>query len=242
MEVQDISLEDLMKGYKLINHEYHCLFCEATFDRDQVYPMNEQFLTANGMIKHHITLYHGSPFYGLLSLDKKILGLSDVQIEMMKFFYEGTSDKDIVSQSNLTSVSTVRQHRFKLREKEKQAKLFLALMQLLNEPENYLIHKGAKQVDERYGVEQEERDKVLKTYFKNGLEGEIATIPSKEKKKLIVLQQIVKRFEAGKTYSEKEVNEILKTVHADFVSLRRHLIEYGFMNRNNDGSEYTLKI
>ena len=242
MEVQNISLEDLMKGYQLINHEYHCLFCEATFDGDQVYPMNEQLLTAKGMIKHHITLYHRSPFYGLLSLDKKILGLSDVQIEMMKFFYEGTSDKDIVSQSNLTSVSTVRQHRFKLREKEKQAKLFLALMQLLKEPENYLIHKGAKQVDERYGVEQNERDKVLKTYFKNGLEGQLETIPSKEKKKLIILQQIVKRFEAGKTYSEKEVNEILKTAHADFVSLRRHLIEYGFMNRNNDGSEYTLKM
>lgn len=242
MEVLDISLEDLIKGYQLINNEYHCLFCETTFDDDHVYPMNEQFLTAKGMMKNHITLHHRSPFHGMLSLDKKILGLSDVQIEMIKYFYEGTSDKDIVSQSNLTSVSTVRQHRFKLREKERQAKLFLALMQLLKEPENYLIHKGAKQVDERYGVEQEERDKVLKTYFKNGLEGEITTIPSKEKKKLIILQHIVKRFEAGKTYSEKEVNEILKTVHADFVSLRRHLIEYGFMNRNDDGSEYALKM
>ena len=161
---------------------------------------------------------------------------------MMTYFYAGISDKEIVSQSHLTSVSTVRQHRFKLREKERQAKLFLALMQLLKESDNYLIHKGAKQVDERYGAEQKERDKVLNTYFKNGLEGEISIIPSKEKKKIIVLQHIVKRFEIGKKYSEKEVNEILKTVHADFVSLRRHLIEYGFMDRNNDGSEYTLKM
>ena len=163
-------------------------------------------------------------------------------MEMMTYFYAGISDKEIVSQSHLTSVSTVRQHRFKLREKERQAKLFLALMQLLKESDNYLIHKGAKQVDERYGAEQKERDKVLNTYFKNGLEGEISIIPSKEKKKIIVLQHIVKRFEIGKKYSEKEVNEILKTVHADFVSLRRHLIEYGFMERNNDGSEYALKI
>ena len=163
-------------------------------------------------------------------------------MEMMTYFYAGISDKEIVSQSHLTSVSTVRQHRFKLREKERQAKLFLALMQLLKESDNYLIHKGAKQVDERYGAEQKERDKVLNTYFKNGLEGEISIIPSKEKKKIIVLQHIVKRFEIGKKYSEKEVNEILKTVHADFVSLRRHLIEYGFMDRNNDGSEYTLKM
>lgn len=242
MEVLDIPLEDLIKGYQCINNEYHCLFCEAAFNHDRVYPMNEQFLTAEGMMKHHITLHHRSSFYGLLSLDKKIHGLSDVQMEMMKHFYEGTSDKDIVSQSNLTSVSTVRQHRFKLREKERQAKLFLVLMQLLKEPENYSIHKGAKQVDERYGVDQQERDKVLKTYFKNGLEGEMTIIPSKEKKKIIILQHIVKRFEAGKIYTEKEVNDILKTVHADFVSLRRHLIEYGFMMRNDDGSEYTLKM
>lgn len=242
MEVLDSSVEDLVKGYKFINHAYHCLFCEATFDDDHVYPMNEQFLTAKGMMKKHITLQHQSAFHGLLSLDKKIHGLSDVQMEMMTYFYAGISDKEIVSQSHLTSVSTVRQHRFKLREKERQAKLFLALMQLLKESDTYLIHKGAKQVDERYGAEQKERDKVLNTYFKNGLEGEISIIPSKEKKKIIVLQHIVKRFEIGKKYSEKEVNEILKTVHADFVSLRRHLIEYGFMDRNNDGSEYTLKM
>lgn len=237
-----MSLDDVMKGYEHVNGEYHCLFCDATFDEDHVYPVNEQFLTAKGMMKQHMTLEHRSPFHGLLSLDKKVLGLSDVQIDMMKHFYEGTSDKDIVSQSNLTSVSTVRQHRFKLREKEKQAKLFLALMQLLKQPEQYVIHKGAKQVDERYGVEQKERDQVLKSYFKDGLDGQITTIPSKEKKKLIILQHITKRFEVGKTYSEKEVNELLKTVHADFVSLRRHLIEYGFMERNNDGSQYTLKM
>ena len=96
-------------------------------------------------------------------------------------------------------------------------------------------------MDERYSIEEQEREKVLTTYFKNGLDGGIDTIPSKEKKKLIILQHILKRFDAGRHYHEKEVNEILKTVNLDFVSLRRHLIEYGFMERSNDGSEYWLK-
>lgn len=96
-------------------------------------------------------------------------------------------------------------------------------------------------MDERYSIEQKEREKVLTTYFKNGLDARIETIPSKEKKKLIILQHILKRFEESKHYHEKEVNEILKTVHEDFVSLRRHLIEYGFMERNDDGSEYWVK-
>src|SRR5690606_25457490 len=122
-------------------------------------------------------------------------------------------------------------HRFKLREKEKQAKLFLALMQLIKHPPAERIHEGAKQVDERYSIEETEREKVLGTYFKDGLDGGIETIPSKEKKKLIVLQHIIARFEAGRHYTEREVNEVLKGVNADFVSLRRHLVEYGFMDR-----------
>lgn len=193
------------------------------------------------MVKQHIVAKHSSPFHAILQLDKKLTGLSDVQIEMMTHFYDQTGDQEIVKNSSVNSVSTVRQHRFKLREKERQAKLFLALMRILKDPQKYAVHKGARQVDERYGIEQAEREKVLKTYFKNGLDGGIDTIPSKEKKKLIILQHILLRFEKGKTYSEKEVNELLKVVNADFVSLRRHLIEYGFMERSDNGASYWVK-
>lgn len=87
----------------------------------------------------------------------------------------------------------------------------------------------------------DEREKVLKAYFKEGLDGPMETIPSKEKKKLIILEHIVTRFREGYSYNEKEVNAILKEINADFVSLRRHLIEYGFMDRNNEGSSYWVR-
>lgn len=241
MDIQNISVEVLVKGYEIQLERFQCLFCKQSYHRDEIFPYANRFFTAEGMIKKHIELSHVSPFHALLALDKKVSGLSDVQIEMMQHFFEGKTDQEIVNDSNVSSVSTVRQHRFKLREKEKQAKIFVALMQMMKNPEHYQIHKGAKQVDERYSIEKNEREKVLSTYFKNGLDGGIDTIPSKEKKKLIILQHILMRFENGKHYSEKEVNEILKTVHEDFVSLRRHLIEYGFMERNDDGSEYWLK-
>ena len=241
MGFQNVSIEQLVNGYAFVDEAYCCLFCEARFEVDEVFVVGERLLTAKGMVKEHIRDVHTSPFHAIVALDKKITGLSDVQIEMMTYFFEGVTDQEIVSQSKLTSVSTVRQHRFKMREKERQAKLFLALTQLMKEPEKYLIHKGAKQVDERYGIDEQERDKVLQTYFKNGLDGGIDIIPSKEKKKLIILQHIVKRFEKEQMYSEQEVNAILKTVHTDFVSLRRHLIEYGFMERSKDGSQYTVK-
>ncbi|WP_339198681.1 DUF2087 domain-containing protein [Solibacillus sp. FSL R5-0449] len=241
LEIQNISTEVLVKGYEMKEECYECLFCEQSYRSDEVFPYDNRFLTAEGMMKIHMELAHTSPFHALLALDKKISGLSDVQIEMMQHFFEGKTDQEIVNASNLSSVSTVRQHRFKLREKEKQAKIFVALMQLMKNPDQYQIHKGARQVDERYSTEEKEREKVLTTYFKNGLDAGIETIPSKEKKKLIILQHILKRFDKEKHYHEKEVNEILKTVHEDFVSLRRHLIEYGFMERSDDGSEYWVK-
>ncbi len=241
LDIQNISVDTLVKGYELHEDRYECLFCSQQFQAHEVFPMEGRFFTAEGMMKNHIKQVHTSPFHALLALDKKVTGLSDVQLDMLQYFFEGKSDQEIVSESNLTSVSTVRQHRFKLREKEKQAKIFIALMQLMKSPEHYAIHKGARQVDERYSIEEKEREKVLATYFKNGLDGGIDTIPSKEKKKLILLQHILKRFDMSKRYREKEVNEILITVNADFVSLRRHLIEYGFMERSNDGSEYWVK-
>lgn len=241
MNIQNIPIEELVRGYQLQDSQYHCLFCSESFHTDEIYPYEEKLLTAEGRMKKHILTAHESPFHAILQLDKKTTGLTEVQVEMLQHFYEQTPDQEIVNKSSVKSISTVRQHRFKLREKERQAKMFLALMQLVNDPENYMIHKGAKQVDERYGIDQEEREKVLKTYFKNGLDGGIDLIPSKEKKKLIILQHILKRFEIGKTYNEKEVNEILKTVNVDFVSLRRHLVEYGFIDRSNDGASYWVK-
>lgn len=241
LDIQNISIEDFVKGYEQQDSAYKCLFCEQQYNMDEIFPHDKRFFTAEGMMKKHSESAHTSPFHALLALDKKVTGLSDVQIEMMQLFFEGKTDHEIVEASNLTSVSTVRQHRFKLREKEKQAKIFIALMQLMKNPEHYAIHKGARQVDERYSIEEKEREKVLATYFNHGLDGGIDTIPSKEKKKLIILQHILKRFDKEKHYHEKEVNEILKTVHADFVSLRRHLIEYGFMERSDDGTAYWIK-
>ena len=242
MDFQSITTEQLVEGYQFDQFEYQCLFCDNKFHVDEVFPWQNKFLTAEGMMKKHILENHQSPFHAIMQLDKKITGLSDVQMEMLQFYYEGLPDKEIADKSSVTSVSTVRQHRFKLREKERQAKILLALMQLIIEPNTYDVHSGAKQVDERYSIEKEEREKVLKTYFKDGLEGGIEKIPSKEKKKLIILQHIIKRFDVEKKYSEKEVNDILKTVNPDFVSLRRHLIEYGFMNRNTDNSSYWVKV
>jgi hypothetical protein len=58
---------------------------------------------------------------------------------------------------------------------------------------------------------------------------------------LDVLRDIAKRFECGRMYKEKEVNQILEPIYDDYVTLRRYLIEHGFLGRNRDGSQYWLE-
>lgn len=63
-----------------------------------------------------------------------------------------------------------------------------------------------------------------------------------ERDSLVVLREVATKFECGRMYKEKEVNEILKVFHDDHVTLRRFLIEHGLLDRNRDGSQYWSKI
>jgi predicted transcriptional regulator len=68
--------------------------------------------------------------------------------------------------------------------------------------------------------------------------GSLKTIPAQRKKLEAVLRHVVKAFEPGRRYTEKQVNKILSGYHADTASLRRELIGYGLMSRADDGREY----
>lgn len=95
-------------------------------------------------------------------------------------------------------------------------------------------------MEERFLIRDEEREKVLGNYFKQGINGPLDVFPSKEKRKYIIAQEIIKHFDIGKVYLEKEINELLKTIHDDFATIRRFLIDYRFMNRSDDGREYWI--
>lgn len=71
-------------------------------------------------------------------------------------------------------------------------------------------------------------DKVVRAFF----DGErLKQIPAQRKKRVAVLKHLLLRFEPQQDYPEKEVNAILKAAHEDFATLRRELVDYGFMTR-----------
>ncbi len=73
-------------------------------------------------------------------------------------------------------------------------------------------------------------EKVLQNY----LNGErLKEIPASRKKRLVILQWLIDKFDPAKTYTEPEVNQILSRYHDDYATLRREFIGYQLMERDN---------
>ena len=74
------------------------------------------------------------------------------------------------------------------------------------------------------------RQKVLDSFF---VYGKLKSIPTQKKKERIVLEELVKAFEPGKEYTEREVNIILADYHDDFCTLRRDMIGEKLLARDH---------
>jgi len=78
--------------------------------------------------------------------------------------------------------------------------------------------------------------KVVADYTRK--DGSLKTIPAQRKKLDAALRYLVKAFDVGKHYTEKQVNEILGRYHEDTASLRRELVGSGLMQREGGGGKY----
>jgi DNA-binding HxlR family transcriptional regulator len=79
--------------------------------------------------------------------------------------------------------------------------------------------------------------KVVRTFFENGM---LSSIPAQRSKRLVVLRHVAETvFERKHRYPEKEVNQRLGAINADAASVRRYLVDEGFMARKS--GEYRLR-
>jgi hypothetical protein len=243
------TMEELKNGFISGEKEYKCIICEEEFQKGRIYEINSAFYDAKKTAETHIEEKHGSMLQYLLGMNSTYLGVSDIQKEVISLIAEGLSDKEVSAKLGVAQ-STIRNHKYKLREKEKQARLFLAMMDLLSTNTNKKInkldkevicdaHKTATIIDDRFNITDKEKIDTIKNYMDEN--GALKNYPAKAKKKIIILEEIAKNFSKGKIYSEKEINRVLKRIYEDYVSLRRALIEYGYIERTNDCKSYWVK-
>jgi len=252
-KIENATATDLKNGFliteRLIDKAriYTCLFCNMQYDADDIYTFKKLLVNGKKAIKLHIHDEHGEVFNLLLSRDKAQTGLTDAQKEFLSNYYNGmnydkdVSDKEIAEKMNI-SPSTVRFQRYSFREKAKQAKIILALAELLEEMEEK--HKLWKEKEGKSAKPVDENEKMLETLFESMSPLVLKTFDfgkKKDEKRLLILKTITCQFEKGKRYTNKEVDAILKEIYHDYATIRRHLVDYGFMERTDDNREYWVK-
>ena len=83
---------------------------------------------------------------------------------------------------------------------------------------------------EAYDAARTEQERLVARLF---TDGRIERVPARRKVRAAVLLEVVSRFEPGRDYAEREVNEVLLGVHEDFAYLRRELVNYHYLQRED---------
>lgn len=79
---------------------------------------------------------------------------------------------------------------------------------------------------------------VLRDHTENA---KLTHLPTKHKKLLIIIRWLATLFQPDTFYTERDVNAILKAVYEeDYVSLRRDLVDLGYLRRERGGGKYWL--
>lgn len=197
--IRSATIGDFKRGYVWDSkkEEFVCLICgEYIGENDD----NISTHTAN----------HGTPIERLLLLNKKYTGLTEIQKELLEMISNKYGNSEIAMKLGYTE-STVRNMRFALRERARQARAFLAVMELV----------------------EEEEPKVTNP--------KIRFFPIKEEKRKALLPRFAGLFEPDREYTEAELKKIIKTIYEDDATIRRYLVDYGYLGRTDDGSKYYKK-
>ena len=151
MEFKELTVQELAHGYVWDAEVglYHCIFCGETFEKGLIYRSRSRMTSARRAMVEHILDSHNGVFYGLMSLDKQIHGLSDSQKDILEGMYLEKGNREVSEEMGI-SAATVRTHKFHIQRMKREAKILLALLEQIENEQilqerKHLEQSGAKE-------------------------------------------------------------------------------------------------
>lgn len=199
--------DELQRGYS--RHDNACLFCN-------------QRLTDPLSAGKHVQSIHGGVLAALLALDKSFTGLTDKQRALIALWHDKLPDQTLASESGV-SLSTLRNQRFALRQREREARLFLNILKLSG-------------LSVRHQPQSPKKDKNdIANLFRDG---RLLRIPKGDAPRAAVMLHIANLFSPNVRYTDAQVRELLAPVHEDYALIRRYLVDSHLLSRTRDGRIY----
>ncbi|WP_125707272.1 DUF2087 domain-containing protein [Lacticaseibacillus porcinae] len=218
-----MTITELTQGFHREQNMWQCNYCDVKVRLDQ-----------QTQITEHLSAAHHSALTALLAAG----GLTDNQQQLMQAFAAGLSDKEIAKAQGVTA-STIRQQKYRFRQKAAQARLFLAQYQavfgeavtdeLLPVPKPAQIMAINTAQDEQVlakNVDFSSEHPMLKHW------------PKQESARVCLCTRIVEDFAVDQQYTLSDTNAILDSWYPDHSLLARYLVDFGFMARTADGRQY----
>lgn len=142
MEFKELTLEELTRGYVWSEEEqlYQCIFCGDKMEEGLIYSSRGKSVNALRAMQEHIFDEHGSVFECLLNLDKQMNGLSDAQKDVLEGLYYEKDNKAIGKEMGISD-ATVRTYKFNLQKMKRRARIFLAMMEQIENEEIIALRK-----------------------------------------------------------------------------------------------------
>lgn len=142
-DLNELTIEELTQGYSFDLKEkiYKCIFCNKTFIEGYIYENEDGLMTAKKAMEIHIQNEHNGVFNSLLSLEKDINGITEIQKKLLFAIFEKKDNKEIAKELEIAP-STVRAHKFYLQKMQREAKILLAILEAMEKESalaNYVI-------------------------------------------------------------------------------------------------------
>jgi DNA-binding CsgD family transcriptional regulator len=218
-----MTITELTQGFHREQNMWHCNYCEVKVRIDQ-----------RAQIVEHLTIAHQSALDALLAAG----GLTENQQQLMQAFAAGHSDKQIAADQGVTA-STIRQQKYRFRQKAAQSRLFLAQYQAVfgeNDPVELLsVPKPAQNM----AITVDQYEQVLaKNIDFSSAHPKLKHWPKPEAARVCLCARIVEDFAIDRQYTLNETNAILDAWYPDHSLLARYLVDFSFMQRTADGRQY----
>jgi hypothetical protein len=242
--LSSIPSEDLRNGFSFNSGSrgYTCLFCGRFFEQGVIYNADDRQVEARLAAAHHVEKEHKGVFVSLLGMGPERTGLSGIQEIVLKGVYDGKSDREIAADLGGKTESTVRNHRFQLRKRMKEARIFVALMEIIEtrgSSSGFVdFNADIPAQDDSVIVTVDENEAILRKYFSEDGRLRLRGLPKKQKAKLVVLNRLAELFQRDRQYTEAEIDTTLIKAGDASGEIRRYLVDYGFLARKRDGSAY----
>ena len=142
MEFKELTLEELTRGYVWSEEEqlYQCIFCGDKMEEGLIYSSRGKSVNALRAMQEHIFDEHGSVFECLLNLDKQMNGLSDAQKDVVEGLYYEKDNKAMGKELGISD-ATVRTYKFNLQKMKRRARIFLAMMEQIENEDFIALRK-----------------------------------------------------------------------------------------------------